>query len=151
MTDIPAQLAGQSVHEDRALKPCPNPWCVPSDGLPPTLHWNTEAYVECASCGMQGPSISPVVRDEDGERVGTQDAEAMAIDAWNTRPAVSIDQHLFTNMVRSLFNIDGYLLPELTSEHQGQFVRDPVRYFMGTDRAQQNAIFREVMKRQVRS
>ncbi len=62
-----------------------------------------------------------------------------------------IDQHLFTNMVRSLFNIDGYLLPELTKEHQGEFVRDPVRYFMGTDKAQQNAIFREVMKRQVRS
>lgn len=65
--------------------------------------------------------------------------------------AVDFDQHLFTNMVRSLFNIDGYLLPELTAEHQREFVRDPVRYFMGTDRAQQDAIFREVMKRQVRS
>lgn len=62
-----------------------------------------------------------------------------------------IDQSLFTNMVRSLFNIDAYLLPELTSEHQREFIRDPVRYFMGTDREQQNAIFREVMKRQVRS
>ncbi len=61
-----------------------------------------------------------------------------------------IDQSLFTNMVRSLFNIDGYLLPELTAEHQREFIRDPVRYFMGTDRAQQNAIFREVMKRQTR-
>lgn len=63
----------------------------------------------------------------------------------------TVDQHLFTNMVRSLFNIDGYLLPELTAEHQREFVRDPVRYFMGTDRAQQNAIFREVMKRQARA
>ncbi len=62
----------------------------------------------------------------------------------------SIDQSLFANMVRSLFNIDGDLLPELTAEHQREFVRDPVRYFMGTDRAQQNAIFREVMKRQTR-
>ena len=60
----------------------------------------------------------------------------------------AIDQHLFTNMVRSLFNIDGYLLPELTAEHQREFVRDPVRYFMSTDRVQQNAIFREIMKRQ---
>lgn len=58
------------------------------------------------------------------------------------------DQRLFTNMVRSLFNIDGYLLPELTAEQKGEFVRDPVRYFMGTDKAQQDAIFREVMKRQ---
>ncbi len=59
-----------------------------------------------------------------------------------------MDQHLFTNMIRSLFNINGYLLPELTSEEQGQFLRDPVRYFMGTDKAQQDAIFREVAKRQ---
>lgn len=62
-----------------------------------------------------------------------------------------MDQHLFTNMVRSLFNIDGYLLPELTAEHQREFIRDPVRYFMGTDKTQQDAIFREVMQRQVRS
>jgi len=59
-----------------------------------------------------------------------------------------MDQHIFTNMLRSLFNIDGYQLPELTSEHQDQFLRDPVRYFIGTDKAQQDAIFREVMKRQ---
>lgn len=62
----------------------------------------------------------------------------------------TIDQHLFTNMVRSLFNIDGHLLPELETEHQREFVRDPVRYFMSTDAAQQGAIFREVMKRQAR-
>jgi hypothetical protein len=60
-----------------------------------------------------------------------------------------IDQRLFTNCVRSLFNIDGYLLPELTRDQQSQFLRDPVRYFIGTDKAQQDAIFREVSKRQV--
>lgn len=62
-----------------------------------------------------------------------------------------IDQRLFTNMVRSMFNIDGYLLPELSAAHQLEFVRDPVRYYINTDKAQQDAIFREVMKRQVRS
>lgn len=62
---------------------------------------------------------------------------------------MSINQHQFTNAVRSLFNIDGYLLPELTSEQQGQFLRDPVRYFIGTDKVQQDAIFREVAMRQV--
>jgi len=61
-----------------------------------------------------------------------------------------IDQPTFTNCVRSLFNIDAWLLPELTSEQQGQFVRDPVRYFIGTDKAQQDAIWREVAKRQER-
>jgi len=59
-----------------------------------------------------------------------------------------IDQHTFTNMLRSLFNIDGFLLPELTSEQQAQFVRDPVRYFISADKVQQDAIFREVAKRQ---
>jgi len=59
-----------------------------------------------------------------------------------------MNQHLFTNMVRSLFNIDGYLLPELSAEHRAQFLRDPVRYYISTDKAQQDAIFREVMKRQ---
>lgn len=60
-----------------------------------------------------------------------------------------MDQRLFTNMLRSLFNIDGYLLPELTSDQQRDFLRDPVRYFIRTDKAQQDAIFREVAKRQV--
>lgn len=59
-----------------------------------------------------------------------------------------MDQHTFTNAVRSLFNIDGYLLPELASEQQIAFVRDPVRYFIGTDNVQQAAIWREVAKRQ---
>lgn len=59
------------------------------------------------------------------------------------------DQHQFTNMLRSLFNIDGYLLPELTSDQQREFNRDPVRYFIRTDKAQQDAIWREVSKRQV--
>lgn len=59
------------------------------------------------------------------------------------------EQRAFTNMLRSLFNIDGYLLPELTGEQQGAFIRDPVRYFIGTDKAQQDAIFREVANRQV--
>jgi len=59
-----------------------------------------------------------------------------------------IDQHVFTNALRSLHNIDGYQLPELTVEQQREFVRDPVRYFMRTDGTQQNAIFREVSKRQ---
>lgn len=59
-----------------------------------------------------------------------------------------MNQQLFTNMIRSMFNIDGYLLPELTAEHQTQFLRDPVRYYINTDKAQQDAIFREVMKRQ---
>lgn len=54
----------------------------------------------------------------------------------------------FLNYVRSLFNIDGDLLPELTHEQQIEFVRDPVRYFIGTDKVQSDAIWREISKRQ---
>ena len=57
---------------------------------------------------------------------------------------------VFINRVRSLFNIDGWLLPELTKAQQEEFIADPVRYFIHTDDAQANAIFREVEKRQRR-
>ena len=59
-----------------------------------------------------------------------------------------VGQHTLLNCIRSLFNIDGYLLPELTREEQREFVSDPVRYFIRTDNAQQTAIYREVAKRQ---
>lgn len=62
-----------------------------------------------------------------------------------------VDQHEFINRVRSLFNIDGFLLPELTAAQQSDFIRDPVRYFIGTDKAQSDAIWREVEKRQARA
>ena len=55
---------------------------------------------------------------------------------------------LFLNRLRSLYNIDGHLLPELTSEEQREFVRDPVRYLIRTDATQAAAIWREVEKRQ---
>lgn len=62
----------------------------------------------------------------------------------------AIDKRGFLNRVRSLFNIDGHLLPELTREQQGDFLRDPVRYFIAADAAQSDAIWREVENRQPR-
>lgn len=61
-----------------------------------------------------------------------------------------IDQrHAFINRLRSLWNIDGYLLADaLTEEQQREFMRDPPRYLMGADRQQAEAIWREVEKRQ---
>lgn len=55
---------------------------------------------------------------------------------------------LFLNRLRSLHNIDGHQLPELTREQQHEFVRDPVRYLIRTDKEQTAAIWREVEKRQ---
>jgi SOS-response transcriptional repressor LexA len=54
----------------------------------------------------------------------------------------------FRNRVRSLYNIDGHKLPELTEEQQREFVRDPPRYFINTDKQQSDAIWREIEKRQ---
>lgn len=59
-----------------------------------------------------------------------------------------IDQSTFTNMLRSLFNIDGCDLPELTWGEQIDFVQNPVKYFIRADDEQQGFIWREVMKRQ---
>ena len=58
------------------------------------------------------------------------------------------NQHDFINRLRSLFNIDGYKLPELSWRQQHNFVCDPVRYFIQADDEQQAAIWREVEKRQ---
>lgn len=57
-------------------------------------------------------------------------------------------QSSFTNMVRILYNIDSFLLPELTSEQQSEFIANPHRYFVNADKAQQDAIYREIGKRQ---
>lgn len=56
----------------------------------------------------------------------------------------------FINRVRSLFNIDGFLLPELDKDDHLEFMRDPVRFFIRTEDAKADAIFREVERRQRR-
>lgn len=61
-----------------------------------------------------------------------------------------IDQPAFLNMLRSLHNIDGYQLPELTWGQQLDFVQNPVRFFMQAEDELQDAIWREVTKRQAR-
>jgi hypothetical protein len=55
----------------------------------------------------------------------------------------------FLNRVRSLFNIDHHLLPELTERDWQEFRDDPPRYFINNaDLPQLRAIWREVEKRQ---
>jgi hypothetical protein len=54
----------------------------------------------------------------------------------------------FINRLRSLYNIDGHLLPELSSQQQLAFLRAPVTYFLETDETQSDAIMREIERRQ---
>lgn len=56
--------------------------------------------------------------------------------------------HEFINRIRSLYNIDHCMLPELTAEQWPEFRDDPPRYLMHTDKVQSDAILREVEKRQ---
>lgn len=59
------------------------------------------------------------------------------------------EMHQFLNRLRSLWNIDGYLLADVLSLQQQQdFVRDPVRYFTQSDRKTAEAIWREIERRQ---
>jgi len=60
-----------------------------------------------------------------------------------------MDKARFLNMVRSLYNIDSFRLPELSREDWEKFVDNPPRYFIQADATQQAAIFREVEHRQV--
>jgi len=90
--------------ERAALKPCPNPWCEPSISFPPTLKWGgmNACYVECGSCGMEGPNSSPVLFNDDGEEIGTQDAEACAITAWNTRTTAEAGKRELVDALRAI-------------------------------------------------
>jgi hypothetical protein len=77
--------------------------------------------------------------------------------SWPARKPPSLhdedrEMSAFLNRVRSLFNIDGYLLPELDSKRDWpEFRDDPPRYFINrADPTQCKAIWREVEKRQRR-
>jgi hypothetical protein len=59
-----------------------------------------------------------------------------------------MQKRAFINRIRSLFNIDAYRLPELSSRQQLEFLRDPVRYLLNADEAHSDAIMREVEGRQ---
>lgn len=61
---------------------------------------------------------------------------------------MSMTKDAFLNRLRSLHNIDGDMLPELSAAQQLQFVRDPVRYLIGAYPLQSDAIWREIERRQ---
>ena len=59
-----------------------------------------------------------------------------------------MDKQSFINRVRSLYNIDADRLPELREQDWPEFRDNPPRYFIHADKAQSDAIFREVEHRQ---
>lgn len=56
--------------------------------------------------------------------------------------------HEFINCIRSLYNIDWELLPELSDQDWPKFRDNPPRYLTHTDKTQALAILREMEKRQ---
>jgi hypothetical protein len=84
----------------------------------------------------------------DGRIVGAVNRPILAADVAAIGSRGSMEKRAFLNRIRSLYNIDGYLLPELGKEQQSQFLRDPVRFLLNADEAQSDAIMREVESRQ---
>ena len=59
-----------------------------------------------------------------------------------------MEKRAFVNRIRSLFNIERDVLPELTHQQQLDFVRNPVRFLLESDELQSDAIMREIERRQ---
>lgn len=54
----------------------------------------------------------------------------------------------FLNRLRTLFNIDGDEMDELSEQQQLRFVDDPARYLIRANEKHSDAIWREIEKRQ---
>src|ERR1017187_9332259 len=65
-----------------------------------------------------------------------------------TKGNTLMTNHEFINRLRSLYNIDHNMLPELTDKQWPEFRDNPPRYLTHTDKNQSDAILREVEKRQ---
>lgn len=59
-----------------------------------------------------------------------------------------VEKRAFTNRIRSLYNIECHLLPELDRVQQSRFLSDPVQFFLKATEAQSDAIMREIEARQ---
>jgi len=112
-------------------------------------HYGVDAEsIHAAEAYWNGDSEFAEVVKLDGRIVGAVDRPISSVDVAAIGRAGLMEKKSFINRIRSLFNIDGYTLPELTREQQSEFLRDPVRYFLNTDEAQSDAIMREVENRQ---
>ena len=112
-------------------------------------HYGVDAEsIHAAEAYWNGDSEFAEVVKLDGRIVGAVDRPISSADVAAIGRAGLMEKKSFINRIRSLFNIDGYTLPELTREQQSEFLRDPVRYFLNTDEAQSDAIMREVENRQ---
>ena len=112
-------------------------------------HYGVDAEsIHTAEAYWNGDSEFAEVVKLDGRIVGAVDRPISSADVAAIGRAGLMDKKSFINRIRSLFNIDGYTLPELTREQQLEFLRDPVRYFLNTDEAQSDAIMREIESRQ---
>jgi hypothetical protein len=80
--------------------------------------------------------------------IGAVDRPITAADIASIGRVRWMQKRSFINRIRSLSNIEGFQLPELTNDEQRRFVRDPLRYLLDADEAQSDAIMREIENRQ---
>jgi hypothetical protein len=83
-----------------------------------------------------------------GRIVGALDRPLTQEDVATIWGVNRMEKRAFINRIRSLHNIEGDLLPELTREQQSKFLADPVRFFLDASEAQSDAIMREIEVRQ---
>lgn len=109
------------------------------------------AHVDIVFDGPPGPESGRFVEVEDasGKSINFGQWVKREDGYWVLRIAAPADARaLFLNRLRSLFNIDGFLLPELNKYDWTAFRADPPKFFMRCESDKADAIWREVDKRQ---
>ena len=126
-SDSPTIRAYPSFVVPRMVRAFSGPW-------PITTGSTRRAFHTAEACWNGDSEFAEVVK-LDGRIVGAVDRPISSADVAAMGRAGWMEKNSFIDRIRSLFNIDGYTLPELTREQQSEFLRDPVRYFLNTDEA----------------
>jgi hypothetical protein len=147
----PVHTTFYPVDSDRPIRAYPRSWGREWPALSAALanHFGTDAErFGTAEASWNGDRDYAELVTLDGRIVGAMDRPLSAADVAAIGRDRAMLKRAFINRIRSLFNIDGYRLPELTREQQSQFLGDPVRFILTADEAASDAVMREVESRQ---
>ena len=140
-----------AIDSDRPIRAYSRSWFRAWSALSAALanHYGADAKSFCtAEACWNGDREYAELVTLDGRIVGAVNRTISTADVAAIGRVRFMQKRAFINRIRSLFNIDGYTLPELTGQQQLEFLHDPVRYFLDTDEDQSDAIMREVESRQ---